>query len=102
MGVKPLHETSEKLVHNFLKKVTLMLPKLKKQYCFLYLLKEEIQTLNCVYFFISAFCFTYHTETTQTNAGALFAHVQCVFKSHQLREALLTAHTNQADTDFKD
>lgn len=46
-----------------------MLPKLKKQYCFLYLLKEETQSLNCIYFFISAFCFTYHSETVQRNQG---------------------------------
>lgn len=74
-----------------------MLPKLKKQYCFLYLLKEGIQTLNYIYFFILAFCFTYPSETVQRNPGALFAHVQFVFKSHQLREVFLTAHTNQSD-----
>lgn len=79
-----------------------MLPKPKNLYCFLYLLKEEIQTLNCIYFFILALSFTHHSETVQRNPGALFAHVQCVFKSRQLREAFLTAHTNQADIDFKE
>lgn len=54
-----------------------------------------------MYLFLYISFLLHITQTVQRNPGALFAHVQRVLKSHQQREAFLTAHTNQADIDFK-